>query len=82
MRSKRKADQVDYEEYIRKNRRTVDPFGGMTDPVEITKVRHEPRFLIGVAASSRKANAIERAGISACSDVSHFARGSEQRCSI
>ena len=43
MRCKRKADQADYEEYIRKNRRTVDPFGGMTDPVEITKVRHEPR---------------------------------------
>jgi len=40
---KRKADQADYEEYIRKNRRTVDPFEGITDPVEITKVRHEPR---------------------------------------
>jgi hypothetical protein len=43
MRCKRKADQADYEEYIRKNRRTVDPFEGITDPVEITMVRHEPR---------------------------------------
>ena len=43
MRCKRKADQADYQEYIRKNRRTVDPFGGITDPVEITKIRHEPR---------------------------------------
>jgi hypothetical protein len=43
MRCKRKADQAEYEEYIRKNRRTVDPFEGITDPVEITKVRHEPR---------------------------------------
>ena len=43
MRCKRKADEADYEEYIRKNRRTVDPFEGITDPVEITKARHEPR---------------------------------------
>src|SRR5262249_14348741 len=43
MRCKRKADQADYEEHIRKNRRTVDPFEGITDPVEMTKVRHEPR---------------------------------------
>jgi hypothetical protein len=43
MRCKHKADQADYEEYIRKNRRTVDPFEGITDPVEITKVRHKPR---------------------------------------
>src|SRR5215831_5260114 len=43
MRCKRKADQADYEEHIRKNRRTVDPFEGITDPVEMTKIRHEPR---------------------------------------
>jgi len=43
MRCKRKADEADYEAYVRKNRRTVDPFVGITDPVEITKVRHEPR---------------------------------------
>ena len=43
MRCKRKADRADYEEYFRKNRRTVDPFEGITDPVEITKVRHKPR---------------------------------------
>jgi hypothetical protein len=40
---KRRADQIEYEEYIRKNRRTVDPFKGITDPVEILKIRHEPR---------------------------------------
>src|SRR5262245_20347095 len=43
MRCKRKADEADYQEYVRMNRRTVDPFEGITDPVEITKVRHEPR---------------------------------------
>jgi hypothetical protein len=40
---KRKADQTEYEEYIRDNRRIVDPFKGITDPVEILKIRHEPR---------------------------------------
>jgi len=40
---KQKADQADHAEYIRKNRRTIDPFAGITDPVEIIKIRHEPR---------------------------------------
>ena len=40
---KRKADQAEYEKYIRQNRRTVDPFRGITDPIAIIKIRHEPR---------------------------------------
>jgi len=40
---KRKADQAEHKEYIRANRRIVDPFKGITDPVEILKIGHEPR---------------------------------------
>jgi len=38
----RKAHE-DREEFIRKNRREVDPYEGLTDPVEIIGVLHTPR---------------------------------------
>lgn len=31
------------EEYIRKNRKTIDAFSGITNPVEMLKLVHEPR---------------------------------------
>lgn len=31
------------EEYIRQNRREVDPYAGIADPVEILRVLHTPR---------------------------------------
>ena len=36
-------ERAKHEEYIRKNRREVDPYAGITDPVEIIRILHTPR---------------------------------------
>ena len=33
----------EHEEYVRRNRREIDPYAGITDPVEVIRVIHTPR---------------------------------------
>jgi hypothetical protein len=40
---RRRIDEAAQEEYIRKNRITIDPFEGVTDPVENIRIRHQPK---------------------------------------
>ena len=37
------AAKKERDEFVRKNRRDVDDFAGITDPVEVLKIIHKPR---------------------------------------